>query len=123
MEGDYLLFNSRDEMLRVKIQNIVYFESDGNYTHMVTVNRLKPSLCISLGNVEKLLAGRLNDKAAIFMRVGRRYIINRNFLYMINPVKQRLVLSDFSTFAYQLEISRPALTNMKNLLAEINKQR
>ena len=36
MVADYLIFNSRDQILRVKIQNVVYFESDGNYTSMVT---------------------------------------------------------------------------------------
>ncbi len=35
MNSDYLIFNSRDEILRVKVQNVVYFESEGNYTSMV----------------------------------------------------------------------------------------
>lgn len=123
MNSDFLVFNSRDEMLRIKVKNIVYFESDGNYTHMVTQNRLRPSLCMSLGNMEKLLALKLRDKASMFIRVGRRYIINRNFIYMVSPIKQRLVLSDFVTFAYQLDVSKDALSRMKSLLTEISKQK
>ena len=29
---NFLFFNSRDELLRLDISKIVYFESDGNYT-------------------------------------------------------------------------------------------
>lgn len=123
MNNDYLLFNTRDEMLRIKVQNVVYLESDGNYTHMVSVNKLRPSVCMSLGNMEKLLAAKLRDKASMFIRVGRRYIVNRNFIYMLSPAKQRLVLSDMATFAYQLEVSKDALSRMKNLLTEISKQK
>jgi DNA-binding LytR/AlgR family response regulator len=73
--------------------------------------------------MEKLLALKLRDKASMFIRVGRRYIINRNFIYMVSPIKQRLVLSDFATFAYQLDVSKDALSRMKSLLTEISKQK
>ena len=123
MEGDYLLFNSRDEMLRIRLQNIVYFESNGNYTYMVTINKLRPAVHMNLSNIEKMIEGKLQEKRGSFMRVGRKYIINRNYLYMISPAKQRLVLSDQSTFAYQLNVPKEALSKMKNLLAEIIKNK
>ncbi len=122
MEGDYLLFNSRDEMLRVRLQNIVYFESNGNYTHMVTINKLRPMVHMNLANIEKLLEQKLHENRTMFMRVGRKYIVNRRFLYMISPAKQRLVLSDQATFAYQVEVSKDALLKMKTILADINKK-
>lgn len=120
MNLDYLLFNSRDELLRVKVQNIVYFESEGNYTAMVTVNKLRPTVCMNLAHVEQLLAERLGDRRAMFVRVGKRHIVNIKYLYSIVPAKQRLVLSDQSTFAYQLEISKEALTKMKQLVVKLN---
>lgn len=118
---DYLLFNSRDELLRVKVQNIVYFESEGNYTSMVTINKLRPTVCMNLGHIEQLLAGRIGDKRVVFVRVGKRHIVNVNYLYSIVPAKQRLVLSDQSTFAYQLDISKEALAKMKQLVVKLNK--
>ena len=38
-----LLFNTRDQLLRLDIARIVYFEADGNYTHVVAMNKLKSS--------------------------------------------------------------------------------
>ena len=66
------------------------------------------------------LADRLGEKRAMFVRVGKRHIVNMNYLYAITPAKQRLVLSDDATFAYQLEISKEALAKMKQLVVKLN---
>ncbi len=116
MNTEYLIFNSRDEFLRVKVSDIVYFESDGNYTGIVSANKLKSSVCMNLAHMEGLLAERLGDKRAMFVRVGKRHIINTNYLYMIAPARQRLVLSDMESFVYQLGISKEALSKLKVLM-------
>ena len=36
-----LFFSGRDNLLRLDIEHIVYFEADGNYTTVVTKNKLK----------------------------------------------------------------------------------
>ena len=36
---NFLFFNSRDELLRLDISKIVYFESDGNYTNIILTNK------------------------------------------------------------------------------------
>lgn len=123
MESDFLILNSRDELLRVNIRNIVYFESNGNYTSMVTVNKLRPTVCMNLAHMEKLLADRLGEKRYMFVRVGKRHIVNMNYLYAITQAKQRLVLSDSSTFAYQLEVSKEALAKMKQFVVKMNVNR
>ena len=123
MNSDYLIFNSRDEILRVKIQNIVYFESEGNYTAMVTTNKLRPTVCVNLGHMEQLLAEKLAERRAMFVRVGKRHIVNMNFLYSITPAKQRLVLSDLNTFAFKIEVSKEALVKMKQLVVKLNVKR
>ncbi len=120
MNSDYLIFNSRDEILRVKLQNVVYFESEGNYTAIVATNKLRPTVCMNLGHMEQLLAEKLGDRRAMFVRVGKRHIVNMNFLYSITPAKQQLVLSDLSTFAFKLEISKDALAKMKQLVVKLN---
>lgn len=120
MNSDYLILNSRDEILRIKLQNLVYLESDGNYTKMVMANKLTPTVCMNLGRMEQLLADKLGERRVMFARVGKRHIVNINYLYMVTPAKQRLVLSDFSTFAYQLEISKEALIKMKQLVVLLN---
>lgn len=113
-----ILFNSRDEMLRIEVDKIVYFESNGNYTHVVSRNKLKATLTMSLTKTEQVLTQQLGEKASKFMRVGKRFIVNLNNVYSINLAKQYLVLTDQEHFAYQLPISKEALRKMKELIVQ-----
>ncbi len=112
---NYLFLNSRDEFLRIDFSKIVYFEADGNYTHIVTVNKLRGAVCVNLAQMEKILADRLKERSNRFVRIGKRYIVNMDFVYQINLLKQRLVLSDCATFAFQIEISKEALKKLREL--------
>lgn len=50
---EYVYFNSRDELVRMSIPDIVYFEADGNYTKVVTANKLVSTINMNLGEMEK----------------------------------------------------------------------
>jgi DNA-binding LytR/AlgR family response regulator len=119
MEQQRLIFNSRDELLRIDVARIVYFEADGNYTYIVTCNKLKSAVCMNLGQMEDVLANRLKEKKSIFARIGKKYIVNLNYIYKINPLKKQMVLTDFSNFTYQLDISREALKSLKDIMLQI----
>ena len=112
-----IIINSRDQLLRLEISKIVYFEADGNYTKVVMSNKLKSVLPLSLSNMEKALSTQLGENAATFVRVGKRFIINRRYIYDVNISKQHLVLTDFSLFAFQLPISKAALRSIKAYLS------
>lgn len=112
----YIFFNSRDELQRIDVSKIVYFEADGNYTDIVMVNKLRASICMNLGEMEKAIAAQIGDDARFFMRIGKRFIINMRYVYSINVLKQQLVLSDYDHFAFQVSISKDALKKMKELM-------
>ena len=112
----YIFFNSRDELQRIEVSKIVYFEADGNYTDIVMVNKLRASICMNLGEMERALAAQIGDEAKMFMRIGKRFIINMRYVYSINVLKQQLVLSDYDHFAFQVSISKEALKKMKELM-------
>ena len=112
----YIFFNSRDELQRIEVSKIVYFEADGNYTDIVMVNKLRASILMNLGEMEKALAAQLGAEAQTFMRIGKRFIINLSYVYSINVLKQQLILSDYDHFAFQVTISKEALKNMKELI-------
>ena len=116
MEKTYIFFNSRDELQRIDVSKIVYFEADGNYTDIVMVNKLRASVCMNLGEMEKAVAAQIGDAAKIFMRIGKRFIINMQYVYSINVLKQQLILSDYDHFAFQVSISKEALRKMKELM-------
>jgi len=62
----------------------------------------------------------LHERAAIFMRVGKRFIVNIRYVVQINTLKHKLVLSDGISFTYTLDISKEALKNMKNIFVNSN---
>ena len=115
---DWLFLNSRDDLLRIDMREIAYFEADGNYTDIVMVNKLRAAICMNLGEMEKALAIQLGEESKIFMRIGKRFIINMQYVYQINVLKQHLILSDYDHFAFQVNISKDALKRMKELMLE-----
>jgi len=111
-----LFFNSRDEVLRVNIDNIVFFEGDGGCTYVVSANKLRSYVGMNLRTMEETLAKQLGEQARVFLRIGKRYIINSRYIYQVKVVKQQLILSDQATFAFQLSASHEALRKLKMLL-------
>lgn len=111
-----IYFNSRDELLRVDVERVAYFESNGNYTTLVTVNKLKVAVAMSLSQMEKWLAERLDDGASLFVRIGKRFIVNMNFVFRVNIPKQQLLVTNQSSFAFLLPVSKDALRKLKELM-------
>ncbi|WP_165157393.1 LytTR family DNA-binding domain-containing protein [Parabacteroides sp. ZJ-118] len=113
---EILLFNTRDELIRVNLKYVVYFEADGNYTHIIFSNATKVTLPYSLGNIEKLIDEKSKGKARTFVRVGERYIVNSVCVFRINTFKHKLLLADFETsHLFTLSVSKEALKSLKSL--------
>ena len=112
-----IYFNSRDELLRVDLSSVVYFEADGNYTRFVSENGLSSMVFMNLGKMEELLSLRFKDAPGSFVRIGKRYIVNLKHVYRIKTLKQELTLSDQATFSMTLSISKVALKALKELIS------
>lgn len=111
-----LFFNTRDEMIKVKLDRVACFEADANYCNVIFINGARASLLTSLVNIEKLLAQTLSEGAPLFVRIGKKYIVNRHFIFQINLTRQRLVLTDFvSPSVVEIAVSKEALKNLKTL--------
>lgn len=111
----YLYLNSRDELYRLDISKIVYFEAEGNYTNFVLSNKLKGAVCMNLAQMQEVLGNSLKESASVFARVGKRHIVNLSYVYQIGVLRQKLTLSDGEVFAYQLNISKEALKKLKEI--------
>ena len=116
MKDVYLQLNSRDEFHKLNTSKIVYFEADGNYTNIITINKLKCVASTNLSGMQKLLSNSLRERATIFVRIGKKYIVNSNYICRISISKQILVLSDCENFAFAINISKEALRKLRELL-------
>lgn len=111
-----IYFNSRDKLIRLDTPKIVFFEGDGNYTYIVTANKQKVCITLNLSHTEEALAAQLGDSAKQFMRIGKRFIVNMNYIYQVDIQKQALMLSDCEHFLFQLPVSKEALKAVKDLV-------
>lgn len=118
MTQQLIYFNSRDSLIRIDVSKIVYFEGDGNYTHIITVNNVRSCLSMNLSHTEDAMAVQIGEHAKKFMRIGKRFIVNMCYIYKIDILKQKLTLSDNEHFVYQLPVSKEALKNVKELIVQ-----
>ena len=88
----YLIIKTRDELLRIKIGQILYFEADRNYTKLLLSNGIQFTFAINIGKIEEILEKQVAGCNTILMRVGKRHIINKNHILQINLPKQKLLL-------------------------------
>ena len=116
MTSQRIYFNSRDKLIRLDVEKIVYFEGDGNYTYIVTANKQKVCVTLNLAHTEDALASQLGGNAMQFMRIGKRFIVNMNYIYQVDIQRQLLMLSDCDHFVFQMPVSKEALKAVKELV-------
>ena len=111
-----LIFNTRDEILKIDLEKVVCFEAESNYVRITLKNGLDCLIRMSLGKMETILSTRTTpDK---FVRIGKRFIVNISFIFSINVLKQELVLSDQHSFVRTLSVSKEALKQLKELMKQ-----
>lgn len=114
-----IFFQTRDELTKVELRKVVFFESDGNYTKICFINGHSTLVLTNLANIEKLLDEKLAGKVQPFIRIGKRYVINSSYIFNINVLRQKMILTDcVNPTVYTLSISKEALKNIKNLYVD-----
>ena len=83
----YLIIKTRDELLRIKIGQILYFEADRNYTKLMLSNGIQFTFAINIGKIEEILETQVAGCKSILMRVGKSHIVNKNNILQINLPK------------------------------------
>lgn len=112
----YLIIKTRDELLRIKIDQILYFEADRNYTKLLLSNNIQFTFAINIGKIQDLLEKQMEDSKNILIRVGKSHIINKNHILQINLPKQRLLLLTEDGKPKELTISKDPLKTLKDSL-------
>lgn len=113
----FIHINSRDEYYRIDVARIVYFEADGNYTNFTLSNGQKDILSMNLAQTQMLILENLKADATQFIRVGKRHIVNREYIYHIEVLHQKLTLSDGKSFFFQIPVSKDALKRLKEWIS------
>ena len=110
----YLIIKTRDELLRIRIGQILYFEADRNYTKLLLSSGIQFTFAINIGKIEEILGKQVEGVGKILMRVGKSHIINH--ILQINLPKQRLLLLTEEGKAKEVVISKDPLKVLKETL-------
>jgi Response regulator of the LytR/AlgR family len=114
----YLIIKTRDELLRIKIEQILYFEADRNYTKLLLSNGIQFTFAINIGKIEEILEKQVANSKSILIRVGKSNIINKNHILQINIPKQKLLLLSADNKPRELIISKDPLKALKESLEQ-----
>jgi len=112
----YLMIKTRDELLRIKIGQILYFEADRNYTKLLLSNGIQFTFAINIGKIEELLEKQVSGSNDMLVRVGKSHIINKTHILQINLPKQKLLLLTQEEKPRELIISKDPLKQLKESL-------
>ena len=124
MSNKILIISNSNELVRVNPERIVYVESDGNYSTLVLHDKTEQVFTMNLAHFQQMIEEQLGKEAMTFIRIGKQLIVNRAYIFKINPNKQQLIMSDMDiNIAFDLQASKEALKQLKALIeSEIGKE-
>ena len=117
MSNKVLIISNSNELVRVRPERVVYVVSDGNYSTMVLHDNTKHVFTMNLAHCQQLIEEQLGKEAETFIRIGKQLIVNRAYIFKINPTKQQLIMSNMEVNqAIELQASKEALKQLKAYL-------
>ena len=112
-----VIIYTANELIRIQPDVIVYAISEGNYTTLVLIDLTEHVFAFNLSHLELLLHDQLGEENAMFIRTGKRLIINREYVYKVNIGKKQLILADIrNNLSISLTASKVALRQLKSYL-------
>jgi len=112
----YLVFKTRDELVRIRIERILYFEAERNYTRLVLTNGIQFVFAVNLGKIEEILENQIRDYASTLLRVGKSFIINKNHVLQISLPKTKVLFESADGKAKELTLPKEPLKILKETL-------
>lgn len=118
-----IIFNTRDELIKVDIDKMIYAMAEDNYVHLFFRNGQSVMVTTTLQSLEQLILSVIaKNKKGVYTRIGRKYIVNNSYIMQINTLKQQLVLSDMDVIKpITLNVSKEALKVLKLTITENKK--
>ena len=113
-----ILLSSRDEILNVDLNKVVYFLADGNFTRIVMDNKMVLTCGVGLGQMETIVARAMSREGQSFMlRAGKSHIVNVNKILKVSVLKQEVLLMGENGQLFNIKVSRETARGLKQLLS------
>lgn len=109
----YIIIKTRDELLRIRTDQILYFEADRNYTNLFLIYGIQFTFAINIGKIEELLTEQIPESSKILIRLGKSHIINKSHILHINLPRQKLLMLTSEGKPRELIVSKEPLRVLK----------
>ena len=110
MSNKVIIISNANELVRLRPERVVYIKSDGNYSTIVLHDKTEHVFTMNLAHCQELIEEQLGKEAETFIRIGKQLIINRTYIFKINPTKQQLIMSNMEVNnAIELQASKERL--------------
>ena len=119
-----LIFNNRDELFRFDVNKIVFIKAEGNYARVFTTDGNIKGILIgsNLAMVSKELEIFSKETKHYFIRIGRKHIVNLDYIFYISLHKKCMILTDFEKFQFKLDdVALDALKMLKERILKLKK--
>lgn len=111
---EWLKITTNSEIVRISTDEIVFIKGDGNYSDIYLSNDKKENVTCQLHELMDKLAKISNNP---FCRVGKSLIVNKNFIFKVNPGLKKLLLSSSKMEKdILIQASKDALKELKENL-------
>ncbi len=118
---ELIFSNSGTELLKVRPEDIIYIEADGNYCRMYLKGGFQQQLWFNRQKFISIISTQLRNERPTFIVVGRSFIINLAYIFRINPTQSELLLFDSSCpRQISLHASQEALNKLKKEILILN---
>lgn len=112
----HIYFNTRDELTRINLDEVMYASSDGNYVQLFLRSGRRLSLLASMQNLEQLVTD-IPDRR--FIRIGRSHLINTTYLSQVNSLRRTIILADDETKeTATISVSKDSIRLLRQHIAE-----
>ena len=115
---EILIHNAGTELIKVRSSDIMYVEAEGNYCCMYLAGGFRQQLWFNRQKFIAIINEQMRAEKPIFISVGRSFIVNLSYIYLINPGHGDMVLYDGKS-QIKLHASQEALNKLKEMIHDL----
>ena len=97
---------AHDELYRIDIQRVVYFQADDHYSYVYYNSDVHLMLPFGLTDIESAI-GKNETAQSRLVRMGRKYIVNTERIMRISSTQCKLYLYDELGKTHTVPLSKP----------------
>lgn len=116
MDKNQLCLRNYGELFNIDLGQTIYFMADDHYTNVYYSSGAHFLIPFGLSRVEAQLAA-LGSRGAQFRRLGRTHIVNTDFIFHINAVRQTVSVSDMRGGSHQIKLPKATIHALMDSLS------